>query len=197
MGTIGVPLSSIETHLWPSFNQFHQLFDQSRGPCWVPIVPQWYPNFLPWQVWCLSFSLPCHTYVQDVLFDLHNILKYENINLLAKIAQNLQIFKHSTNRSRSHTHTCNTGSEGSEHILFISKKFGYHWGTVRTQEIQFRFYYKIYQNLTDSTHKWNFTEKCGTQVVPKILYSKSTRSKLFNAVSTVCIAILDQKLQPT
>ena len=65
--------------------------------------------------------MPCRTYVQDVLFDLHNILKYENINLLAKIAQNLQIFKHSTNRSRSHTHACNTGFEGSEHIVFIQK----------------------------------------------------------------------------
>ena len=144
MGTIGVPLSSIETHLWPSFNQFHQLFDQSRGPCWVPIVPQWYPNFLPWQVWCLNFSMPCRTYVQDVLFDLHNILKYENINLLAKIAQNLQIFKHSTNRSRSHTHACNTGIEGSEHTLFISEKLGYHWGTFRTQELQFSI---IFRNL--------------------------------------------------
>ena len=141
--------------------------------------------------------MPCRTHAQDVLFDLQNILKSGNINFHAKIAQNLQIFKHCTNRSRSHMHACNTGFGSPEHILFSSEKSGYHWGTVRTQEIQFRFYYKIYQNLTDSTHKWNFTEKCGTQVVPKILYSKSTRSKLFNAVSTVSIAILDQKLQPT
>ena len=114
--------------------------------------------------------MPCRTYVQDVLFDLHNILKYENINLLAKIAQNLQIFKHSTNRSRSHTHACNTGIEGSEHILFISEKFGYHWGTVRTQEIQSRFYYKIFQNLTNLTHKWSSTTKHGSQVVLQIFH---------------------------
>ena len=74
---------------------------------------------------------------------------------------------------------------GTIGVPFVPKKY------------KFRFYYKIYQNLTDSTHKWNLTEKCGTQVVPKFLYSKSTRSKLFNAVSTVSIVILDQKLQPT
>ena len=34
-------------------------------------------------------------------------------------------------------------------------------------------------------------------MVPKILFLKSTRCKLFNAVSTFSIAILDQKLQPT
>ena len=86
----------------------------------------------------------------------------------------------------------------AQNIYFSARK---NLGTIGVpfvpKKYNFRFYFEIYQNWTDSTHKWNSTEKCGTQVVPKILYSKSTRSKLFNAVSTVCIAILDQKLQPT
>ena len=141
--------------------------------------------------------MPCRTHAQDVLFDLQNILKSGNINFHAKIAQNLQIFKHCTNRSRSHMHACNMVSGSPEHILFSSEKSGYHWVPFVPRKYNFRFYFHIYQNGTDSTHKWNYTEKYGTQVVPKILYSKSTRSKVFNAVSTVSIAILDQKLQPT
>ena len=75
---------------------------------------------------------------------LHNILKYENINFHAKIAQNLQILKNCTYRSRNHIHACNTGFESPEHILFSSEKFGYHFGTVRTQEIQISI---LLQNL--------------------------------------------------
>ena len=85
----------------------------------------------------------------------------------------------------------------TQNIYFSARK---NLGTIGVpfvpKKYNFWFYFEIYQNWTDSTHKWNSTEKYGTQVVPKILYSKSTRSKLFNAVSTVSIAILDQKLQP-
>ena len=81
------------------------------------------------------------------------------------------------------------------HFLIIITNIKTYWRQL-IFEYNFRLYFHIYQNGTDSTHKWNYTEKYGTQVVPKILYSKSTRSKVFNAVSTVSIAILDQKLQP-
>ena len=140
--------------------------------------------------------MPCRTHAQDVLFDLQNILKSGNINFHAKIAQNLQIFKHCTNRSRSHMHACNMVFGSPEHMLFSSENLGTIGVPFVPRKYNFRFYFHIYQNGTDSTHKWNYTEKYGTQVVPKILYSKSTRSKVFNAVSTVSIAILDQKLQP-
>ena len=141
--------------------------------------------------------MPCRTHAQDVLFDLQNILKSGNINFHAKIAQNLQIFKHCTNRSRSHMHACNTGFESPEHILFSSEKSGYHWGTVRTQEIQFSILFRNLPKLDRLNPQMEFYRKIwypsGTQNFMII----STRSKLFNAVSTVCTAILDQTLQPT
>ena len=140
--------------------------------------------------------MPCRTHAQDVLFDLQNILKSGNINFHAKIAQNLQIFKHCTNRSRSHMHACNMVSGSPEHILFSSEKSGYHWGTVRTQEIQFSILFPYLPKWDRLNPQMELYRKYGAQVVPKILYSKSTRSKVFNAVSTVSIAILDQKLQP-
>ena len=171
LGTIGVPLSSIKTHLWPSFDQFHRLFYQSRGQFWVPIVPQWYPKFFSGKVWCLSFLMPCRTHAQDVLFDLQNILKSGNINFHAKIAQNLQIFKHCTNRSRSHMHACNTGFGSPEHILFISEISGYHWGTVRTQEIQFSILFRNLPKLDRLNPQMEFYRK--------IWYPSGTQNFIF------------------
>ena len=44
LGTIGVPLSSIKTHLWPSFDQFHRLFLPIQrsilGTNCTPMVPK-------------------------------------------------------------------------------------------------------------------------------------------------------------
>ena len=56
---------------------------------------------------------------------------------------------------------------------------------------------KINEKQTQLTHKWHCTTTHGTPMVPKVLFSKSARSKLFNAVSTIPVIILDQKLQPT
>ena len=55
---------------------------------------------------------------------------------------------------------------------------------------------KIDGKCTNFTHKWNFRDKRGTPMVPKILFLKNSESQLSKAVSTVPIAILDQKLQP-
>ena len=55
---------------------------------------------------------------------------------------------------------------------------------------------KIDGKCTNFTHKWNFRDKRGTPMVPKILFLKNSASQLSNAVSTVPIALLDQKLQP-
>ena len=59
----------------------------------------------------------------------------------------------------------------AQNIYFSARK---NLGTIGVpfvrKKYKFRFYFKIYQNWTDSTHKWNSTEKYGTQVVPKILY---------------------------
>ena len=59
-----------------------------------------------------------------------------------------------------------------------------------------QFYTKIDEKSTQLTHKWYRTSSCGTPMVPKLLFLKNTRSKLFNAVSTVPVNLLDQKLQP-
>ena len=115
LGTIGVPLSSIKTHLWPSFNQFHRLFWPIQrsvlGTNCTPMVPKvsllksiMFKLFSA--VWPVS-----HACSRRRFFDLHNILKSENINYHAKISENLQILKNCTNRSRSHIHACNTGFE--------------------------------------------------------------------------------------
>ena len=108
--------------------------------------------------------MPCRTHVQDVLFDLHNILKSENINFHEKITQNLQILKNCTNRSRSHIHACNTGFESPEHILFSLENFGYHFGTIRTQEIQISI---LLQNLRTFNRLNPQMEFLQRNVVPK------------------------------
>ena len=64
------------------------------------------------------------------------------------------------------------------------------------KKYNFQFKTKINEKQTHLTHKWHCTTTHGTPMVPKILFSKNSRSKLFNAVSTVPVAILDQKLQP-
>ena len=64
------------------------------------------------------------------------------------------------------------------------------------KKIQFRFYLEKHENLSNPAHKLHSREKHGTPMVPKMLFSKSSRSQLSNAVSTVLLAFLDQKLQP-
>ena len=64
------------------------------------------------------------------------------------------------------------------------------------KKYNFQFKTKINEKQTHLTHKWHCTTTHGTPMVPKILFSKNSRSKLFNAVSTIPLAILDQKLQP-
>ena len=113
-----------------------------------------------------------------------------------KIVKNSQTSKHSTNRTRSHTQPCDTAFESWDIILFSPRNFGYHWGTHGTQKIQFRFYLEKLENLANPAHKWHFREEHGTPMVPKILFSESSRSQLSNAVSTVPLGFLDQKLQP-
>ena len=48
----------------------------------------------------------------------------------------------------------------------------------------------------NGAHKCDITTKRGTPVVPKNGFSKNINSELSNAVSIVCIVILDQKLLP-
>ena len=59
-----------------------------------------------------------------------------------------------------------------------------------------QFYTKMDEKSTQLTHKWYRTSSCGTPMVPKLLFLKNTRSKLFDAVSNVPVNLLDQKLQP-
>ena len=48
----------------------------------------------------------------------------------------------------------------------------------------------------NGAHKCYITTKRGTQVVPKNAFAKNINSELPNAVSIVCIVLLDQKLFP-
>ena len=48
----------------------------------------------------------------------------------------------------------------------------------------------------NGAYKCYITAKRGTQVVPKKYFSKNIYSELSNAVSIICIVILDQKLRP-
>ena len=55
---------------------------------------------------------------------------------------------------------------------------------------------KIDGKCTNFTHKWNFRDKRGTPMVHNTFFIKNPASQISNAVSTVPIALLDQKLQP-
>ena len=52
------------------------------------------------------------------------------------------------------------------------------------------------EQYVNVAHKWVITTKHGTQVVPKNVFSKNIYFQLSNAVSIICIVILDQKLLP-
>ena len=79
LGTIGVPLSSIKTHLWPSFDQFHRLFLPIQGSilgtnC-TPMVPKV----------CLRKSM---------MFELFNAVSHACSRRFVRFAKYLEIWEY-------------------------------------------------------------------------------------------------------
>ena len=72
--------------------------------------------------------------------------------------------------------------------IWVPQWYPYHYEILLIHPTLFKRQY------INRAHKCDITTEHGAQVVPKNVFSKNIYFQLSNAVSTICIVILDQKL---